>query len=187
MIIGIDEVGRGAWAGPLLFVAVGLDKDIDGLADSKKLTKKSRENLAEIIKKEAKFVGYGWVSPSEVDDLGLTKASELACQRALENAPDATKILVDGSINFCKEFSNSQCVIDGDDKIQQISAASIVAKVERDNFMAEQALIYPAYYFEKNVGYGTKAHMDAIRMVGLTPIHRWSYKPIKNFLDTYEA
>ncbi len=187
MIIGIDEVGRGAWAGPLLFVAVALGNEINGLADSKKLSKKTREKLALEIKQKAKFVGCGWVSPSEVDDLGLTKASELACIRALKDAPQAEKILIDGSINFCKELPNSECIIDGDDKIIEISAASIVAKVERDNFMALQAKIYPNYAFESNVGYGTKKHIDAIKLNGLTPIHRWSYKPIKNFLDNYEA
>lgn len=187
MIIGIDEVGRGAWAGPLLFVAVGLGEVVVGLADSKKLTKKTREVLAGEIKQKANFVGYGWVTPSEVDDLGLTKASELACKRALVGAPNTERILIDGSINFLKDLPNTECIIDGDDKVPEISAASIVAKVERDNFMAEQALIYPAYGFENNVGYGTKKHSEAIKANGLTPIHRWSFKPIKEFLDNYEA
>lgn len=187
MIIGIDEVGRGAWAGDMLFCAVALGEPITGLADSKVISKKKREELTEIIKQNASFIGYGWVSASEIDDLGLTKASQLACERAIEKAPKDAKIFIDGKVNFLSNNPQTECIVDGDATVPEISAASILAKVTRDKYMAEQAEKYPNYSFEKNVGYGTKAHMDSIKKYGLTPIHRWSYKPIKEFTDTYEA
>ncbi len=195
MIIGIDEVGRGAWAGSMLFCAVTLSNSIDGLADSKKLSKKQRQQLASQIKKSAKYIGYGWVTASEIDDYGLTKASKLACQRALKNAPRNAKILIDGKINFLQlsyDESDSlqyevECVVGGDGVVAEISAASIVAKVTRDEYMAEQAKIYPFYGFERNVGYGTKKHLDSIKEFGFSPLHRLSYKPLKDILNTYEA
>lgn len=186
-VIGIDEVGRGAWAGPMLFVAVALGSPINGLTDSKKLSRKQRNELAEQIKKLASYIGYGWVSASEIDDLGLTEASKLACKRALKKAPKSSQIMVDGNINYCAHMPNSKCVIDGDNKIPEISAASIVAKVARDDKMAELAKQYPNYRFDTNVGYGTLAHRQAIKDNGLTPIHRWSYKPIRQFTENYEA
>ena len=187
LIIGIDEVGRGAWAGPLVVGAVGLKTEIQGLVDSKLLTKKSRSILSSQIHQKAGFVGLGWVSPAEVDDLGLTKATTLACVRALENAPACEKIIIDGHFNYLPNLSNCETLVKGDLLVPAISAASIVAKVARDEFMQEQSNIYPEYCFKTNVGYGTKEHISAIRRVGLTPIHRWSYKPIREFMDTYET
>ena len=104
----------------------------------------------------------------------------------LKGAPKDIKILLDGKVNYLKGFPNAETVINGDDKFNEISAASIVAKVARDNFMAQQDVIYLNYNFVNNVGYGTKVHMQAIQKHGLTPLHRWSYKPIKQFLDNYE-
>lgn len=187
IVIGIDEVGRGAWAGPLVVGAVGLGKPIIGLADSKILSKSTRERLAKIIESEAELVGIGWVSPAEVDDHGLTKSMELACERALEKAPVNAKILLDGKVNFLKNRKNVEMIIDGDATVPEISAASIVAKVARDKFMAEQDSLYPGYGFDKNVGYGTKSHILAIERLGLTPIHRWSYKPIVKIINNYET
>ena len=186
-IIGIDEVGRGAWAGPLLFCAVILSSSIDGLADSKTLSKNQREFLTKKIKENTEFIGLGWVTPQEVDDMGLTKASTLACERAIRHAPKNTKILIDGSVNFLPLNKIAECVIGGDAKVPEISAASIVAKVERDSYMSKVDKLYENYNFRNNVGYGTKDHKEAIEKHGLTPIHRWSYKPIKAFLDSYEA
>ncbi len=186
-VIGIDEVGRGAWAGPMLFVAVVLKSPVLGLKDSKKLSKSQRNKLADEIKQKAGFVGYGWVSPSEIDDLGLTKASELACTRALVGAPDDHEIIVDGKINYCKNLPNTRCEVGGDNNIPEISAASIVAKVTRDARMAELDHELPGYGFIKNVGYGTKAHISAIDSLGLTPMHRWSYKPLLARMSNYET
>ena len=186
-IIGIDEAGRGAWAGPLVVGAVGLNTDIPGLMDSKLLSPIKRRRLSAEIKDLAFFFGIGWVSPSEVDDLGLTEATTLACRRALQGAPEVDKIIIDGHINYLPDIANSEFLIDGDNLQAAISAASIIAKVARDEYMAEQSKIFPEFGFETHVGYGTRKHSDAIKNNGLTPLHRWSFKPVKKFLEVYEA
>jgi ribonuclease HII len=186
-VIGIDEVGRGVWAGPLVVGAVILGKSIGGLKDSKLLSKKQREKLAVEINKSAEFIGIGWVSPQEVDDLGLTKATSLACIRALENSPKNTQVIIDGAINYLPENPYAKAIVNADESVSEVSAASIVAKVARDNYMTEQAEIYPNYGFETHVGYGTQKHIESIKQHGLTPLHRWSFKPIKKFMDSYEA
>lgn len=186
-MIGVDEVGRGAWAGPLVVGAVLLGQEITGLADSKTLSKTSRQDLAKKITANAKFVGLGWVSPSEVDDLGLTKATTLACERVLEGAPKNIEIIIDGSFNYLPDIKLAKPMVNADESIPAVSAASIVAKVARDKYMEEQAKIYPEYGFEAHVGYGTKRHHEAIKKYGLTPLHRWSFKPIKDIMDNYEA
>ncbi len=190
--LGIDEVGRGAWAGSMLFCGVVLAKKIDGLSDSKKLAKAKREKYAEQIKKSASWIGYGWVSASEIDDLGLTKASELACKRVLSNLPiyfqEKCLIMLDGKINYLKDSNYKvTCLVNGDQSVPEISAASIIAKVTRDEYMIKQAKIYQLYNFDKNVGYGTKQHLTALQTHGFTPIHRLSYKPLKDILNNYEA
>lgn len=186
-VIGIDEVGRGAWAGPLVVGAVLLAEKIPGLNDSKKLTKAQRIRLAQTIHHSALFVGLGWVSASEVDDLGLTQATSLACERALENAPLGVDIIIDGSVNYLPNRKNCTILINGDALEPAISAASIVAKVARDEFMAQQDDMFEGYNFASHVGYGTRAHLVALQKNGLTPIHRWSYKPLKRMLDEYET
>ena len=186
-IIGVDEVGRGAWAGPLVVGAVLLNEGISKIADSKTLSAKIREQLNEDIIKKADFVGLGWATALEVDDLGLTKATTLACKRALKNSPKNTTITIDGSFNYLPENKLVKTVVNADAKVRSVSAASIVAKVARDKYMKEQAVLYKNYGFESNVGYGTTKHCEAIKKYGLTPIHRWSYKPIKDFMDNYET
>lgn len=188
--VGIDEVGRGCWAGPLVAGAVILRGSIDGLRDSKKLSKKRREILAAEIHDRA-YVGIGWVRPDEVDDIGLTKAVQLAmlrAMRALHEQVDAyDEIIIDGNHNF---FANVQglktdavsTMIKADDLVPAVSAASIAAKVARDNYMAEMSVQYPDYRFDVNVGYGTAAHQAALKLHGVTNIHRKSYKPIQALL-----
>ncbi len=148
-MLGIDEVGRGCWAGPLVVGAVVLAKPIMGLKDSKKLSQLRRQQLASDIYTKASAVGLGWVSSSEIDNLGLTESTRLALLRAIKqiNVP-FDEIIIDGNYNYLADDSRARTVIRADDKIAAVSAASIVAKVARDNFMTEAALTYPDYGFE---------------------------------------
>lgn len=183
MIVGIDEVGRGPWAGPLVFGAVVLgDVEINGLTDSKKLSKKRREALSTEIYEKAKAVGLGWVSAAEIDEIGLGRSLTLACKRALEGIDvPYHQIIIDGTINFLKDTGKGPYVTTlakADLLVPSVSAASIVAKVARDQFMASQDEIYDRYGFASHVGYGTAAHQAAIAEYGITPLHRKSFAPI---------
>lgn len=189
--VGIDEVGRGCWAGPLVAGAVVLRETIEGLRDSKKLSKKRREAITFEIHEKA-FVGLGWVRPAEIDDIGITKAVRLAMLRAVKDLHSKTdgydEIIIDGNFNFFANVqglhtANIQTMIRADDAVPAVSAASIAAKVARDNYMAGLAAQYPQYVFEKNVGYGTNAHIEALRMHGITAEHRKSFAPIKRLYD----
>ena len=190
-ILGIDEVGRGPLAGPLVVGAVILPDELpdwaEELNDSKKLTFKKRAKLSEIILNEAVATGLGFVSPFELDELGMVPALKLASRRAIEemsgSSMKCSKIIIDGNINFLsgtKLESITTTLIKGDALVKEISAASIIAKVARDNYMIELGVKYPGYGFEKHMGYGTKAHVDAIKTLGLTPEHRLSFEPCKS-------
>jgi ribonuclease HII len=182
-IVGIDEVGRGCWAGPLVAGAVLLARPIPGLKDSKKLSKIQRERLAKIIHEEALAVGLGWVWPEAIDSGGITAAVKSAMQQALAAiSQDYDEIIVDGNINYFADNSKARAVIKADDLFPSVSAASIVAKVARDNYMDEIAVTYPGYGFDKHVGYGTALHIAGLKALGVTDIHRKSYKPIKVML-----
>lgn len=190
MIVGIDEVGRGPWAGPLVFGAVVLGgAPIEGLTDSKKLTKKRREVLSEEIMARAAAVGLGWVSAAEIDEIGLSASLSLACRRALEAITvPYNNIVIDGTVNFLKETGKGPYVTTmakADLLVPSVSAASIVAKVARDQFMLAQDEIYPGYDFGSHVGYGTRGHRQAIEKLGITPLHRKSFAPIATYLHTY--
>ncbi len=180
MILGIDEVGRGPWAGPLVVGACILPDNyqIDGLTDSKLLSKKKRERLSELIMAQAIGYGLGWVSAKEIDEVGLSKSLTLATKRALSNitAP-YDKIIIDGIFDFLGDPRVS--VLKQADKIvPAVSAASIIAKVARDNYMIEAAELYPSYGFENHVGYGTAKHIEAIKKFGACKEHRLSFKPL---------
>ena len=193
LIAGVDEAGRGPWVGPVAAGAViFLQRPIheylaSHLDDSKKLSAKQREKLYEIIKKEAEkknlAYGIGLASAQEIDEMNILQATFLAMQRALKNLgiePDTA--LIDGNRTPANFTCRCQSVIKGDSKSYSIAAASIMAKVYRDRLMQEMALKYPHYGFEKNAGYGTKEHIEALKKYGITPEHRTSYKPIKELL-----
>jgi ribonuclease HII len=181
MILGIDEVGRGPWAGPLVVGAVVLGDDIASLTDSKKLSASRREALATAINKTAS-VGLGWVHADELDELGLGEALRVATIRAVEQiSVPYTDIIIDGTINFLAATGKGAYVTTmakADLLIPAVSAASIVAKVARDQFMKDQEERYPGYGFDRHVGYGTAAHREALDRLGPSPIHRYSFAPI---------
>lgn len=186
MVVGIDEVGRGPWAGPLVFGAVVLgDAEIAGLTDSKKLTKRRRETLADEIIEKAAATGLGWVSAAELDEHGMSEALKTACRRALEQitAP-YQQIILDGTINFLKDTGKGPYVTTlakADLLVPSVSAASIIAKVARDRYMAEQDELYPGYGFGSHAGYGTAGHREAIDRLGVTPLHRLSFAPLVKY------
>jgi ribonuclease HII len=193
-IVGIDEVGRGCWAGPLVAAAVVLRRPIAGLTDSKLLSRAQRERLAVLIYEYA-AVGVGWVSPGEVDELGLTAAVARAMSLAVE-ALDLSgeiydEVVIDGNYNYLSNYVwprarspaiKVQTMVKADLKVAAVSAASIVAKVARDNFMTDAARQYPAYQFESHVGYGTSVHLERLKLHGVCPLHRLSYKPIQRIV-----
>ncbi|MDL2363426.1 MAG: ribonuclease HII [Patescibacteria group bacterium] len=182
-IVGIDEVGRGCWAGPVVAGAVILHQAIPGLADSKVLTKKQRELLAVQIHATAQAVGLGWVTAAEVDALGLTAAVRLAMQQALAAITEPYDgIIIDGNYNFLHEYRASEAIVKADGTIPCVSAASIIAKVARDAYMAE---LHDAelYGYKTHVGYGTKLHQERLRLHGVSGQHRKSFKPIAALLQ----
>lgn len=186
MILGIDEVGRGSWAGPLVVGAVVLgDTTIEGLTDSKKLTKKQREALDLQIRSSARGYGLGWVMPAEIDQLGLSASLRLATIRAVEQITVSYhEIIIDGTINFLSETGKGRYVTTlkkADLLIPSVSAAAIIAKVARDAYMKKQDSVYPGYKFGSHVGYGTAAHRQAIERLGVTPLHRLSFAPLAKY------
>jgi ribonuclease HII len=186
MILGIDEVGRGPWAGPLVIGAVVLGGvEIDGLTDSKKLSKKRRDELDVVIREQADGYGLGWVDAAEIDEIGLSASLVLATRRAVEQIKvPYHEIIIDGTINFLKDTSKANYVTTlkkADLLIPSVSAASIIAKVARDNYMTEQDKLYPQYKFSSHVGYGTAVHRAAIDEYGVTPLHRLSFAPLAKY------
>lgn len=189
-ILGIDEVGRGPLAGPLVVGAVILPEDekewYKELRDSKKLSPKKRERLDSLIRTDA-TVGLGWVTNIEIDDVGISEALHLATRRAVEEVQKQrtpfSQIIIDGKINFLKNTALARyvsTVVKADDLIREVSAASIVAKVARDKYMVGLAEKYPEYGFEKHMGYGTVKHRQAIAEKGICPEHRCSFEPCKS-------
>tara|TARA_B100000768_G_C11195990_1_gene339506 strand:+ start:171 stop:815 length:645 start_codon:yes stop_codon:yes gene_type:complete len=183
-VAGVDEVGRGPLAGPVVAAAVILDKNNIpvGLNDSKKLSKKRREELfVQIL--ETSIYSIGEASVIEIDKLNIYHASHLAMCRAINGLPDEPQYaLIDGNKVPEKLQTPALAVVKGDSKSLSISAASIVAKVSRDNYMVDLAQHYPEYGWEKNAGYPTKAHIFALKKCGVTPHHRVSFRPVHNIL-----
>lgn len=186
-IVGIDEVGRGPLAGPVTLCACVVRADFDmsafaGIKDSKKLSPHRREEWFQKIAalKALGHLDFAHVSvpADEIDAIGIAPAIRKAlagCLDALGAAPESTEVLLDGSLKAPDRFVAQKTIIKGDEKVPVISAASIVAKVMRDRYMEEQGKIYPAYGFEVHKGYGTSAHIKAIKANGPTPLHRRSF------------
>lgn len=182
MIIGIDEVGRGCLFGSVVAAAVILPKDfhLPKLTDSKKLTAKKRQELCVIITQKCQW-SVAEVSPKIIDEINILQATMQAMQDAVGKlGVPYTKVLVDG--NKCPKLPKCQAIIKGDLSEPVISAASIVAKVWRDNQMIKIAKKYPNYGFEKHKGYGTKTHLEALKNYGILPEHRKSFAPVKALL-----
>lgn len=184
VFVGIDEVGRGAWAGPVVAAAVILPfgLDIDGVNDSKKLSPLRRRAVDRKIRRHALAIGIGWVHAHEVDTLGLAAAIILSGTRAID-AIDTTydNVLLDGSDNYLQASHNSASLVRGDSILPQVAAASIIAKVARDRYVERLDVTFPNHKFANHKGYGTAIHSQALAEFGVTKHHRLSYKPIRVF------
>ena len=177
LLCGVDEAGRGPLAGPVCAAAVILPQncEIEGLNDSKKLTEKKREALFDVICAAAVSYGIAFATVEEIEEYNILGATFMAMNRAvamLDPVPELA--LIDGNRNTGIQIP-SRCIVGGDGKCADIAAASVLAKVTRDRYMRQMAELYPQYGFEKHKGYGTKAHYDAIRAYGPSPIHRPSF------------
>lgn len=184
-IAGIDEAGRGAWAGPVCAAAVIMPKGlmIEGVDDSKKLSEKKREELFEKIKTSCISYGVGLVSADEIDRINILAATKKAMLMALAMLdPKPDFLMIDGKGMGLDTKIQQLSIIDGDALSHSIAAASIIAKVTRDRLMREYAKEYPGYAFERHVGYGTKKHQEVLAQKGVLEIHRKTYAPIKKII-----
>lgn len=189
-VVGVDEVGAGALAGPVVSCAVVLPSSplFEGLNDSKKLTAARRREISgSILATSGVVVGYGEISSGDVDKLGILEARLLAMRLAVSEVLSKSRnklelLLVDGDrlLEECPiPLESQQCIVGGDGKCAAIAAASIIAKVSRDHQMAEAGKTWPVYGFERHAGYGTRAHMEALMLHGPCDLHRLSYKPVR--------
>ncbi|WAA13618.1 ribonuclease HII [Fervidibacillus halotolerans] len=184
-IAGIDEVGRGPLAGPVVAAAVILPDDfrLQSINDSKQLSPKKREQLYEQILRQAISVGIGMVDHEEIDRINIYQATKKAMNMAIKQlSPLPDYLLIDGMNIDCPISQTS--IVKGDARSLSIASASIVAKVRRDRMMIQYGKTYPEYGFERNMGYGTKEHLEAINRFGPSPIHRKTFAPIKQFFDS---
>ncbi|MBF1135510.1 MAG: ribonuclease HII [[Eubacterium] sulci] len=192
LIAGVDEVGRGPLAGPVVAAACIFDRDVDivGIDDSKKLSEKKREQFFAEIKDKALAYGIGEASCEVIDEINILEATKLAMKRAIDEADkmleskgrDRIQIVIFDAVKINDLKKEQMSVIKGDQTYFSVAAASILAKVTRDNLMKEYDKVYPEYGFASNKGYGTKAHYEGIKKAGITEIHRKSF--LKN-LDTH--
>ena len=184
LVAGVDEAGRGPLAGPVVAAAVILDPGarIQGLADSKKLTEGKRRDLEQQIKEKALAWSIASVSHEEIDQLNILNASMLAMKKAIESLEVSPEhVQVDG--NRCPDVACSvEAIVKGDSLVEAIGAASILAKVRRDQIMMQMDELYPGYGFAKHKGYPTRQHVEALQNLGVCDIHRRSYAPVRNCL-----
>ena len=183
LVAGVDEAGRGPLAGPVFAAAVILDdmSPISGLADSKKLSPKKRDQLYDIIKARALCFCVATASVHEIDQLNILQATLLAMQRAIKGLRlKPMKVLVDGNRLPVLDI-RAEAIVKGDSKVASISAASILAKVERDRWCVEMDSQYPLYGFAIHKGYGTRFHLDALKAHGPCPLHRSSFAPVAQY------
>ncbi|MBS4207642.1 ribonuclease HII [Bacillus sp. FJAT-50079] len=180
-IAGIDEVGRGPLAGPVVSAAVILrpDQYIEGLDDSKKMSGKNRNKLYEQIKEEAVAIGIGVIYSDEIDQINIFEATKKSMLQAIKQLSQEPDLLLIDALHLNTPYTE-QSIVKGDANSISIAAASIIAKVTRDRMMAEYDKQYPGYGFAQHMGYGTKAHLAAIDAFGACPIHRKSFEPIKS-------
>jgi ribonuclease HII len=189
LIVGVDEVGRGCLAGPVVAGAVVLPEKFRRrkswlLKDSKLLTRQQREAADQGIRGVALAVGLGWADAAIIDEYGLTYAVRLAMRQAVEQISlDYQKIIIDGHYNFLSHDKRSVTLIKADAKVPAVSAASIVAKVARDNYMRQICNEYPDYGFDSHVGYGTPLHLERLRLHGASRLHRRSFMPVQALLE----
>jgi ribonuclease HII len=189
LVAGVDEAGRGPLAGPVVAAAVILDplRPIDGLADSKILSERQRDSLFEIIKAVALSWSVGVASVEEIDEFNILQATLLAMQRAVNGlAIQPNKVLIDGN-RLPDLLIPAQAIVKGDSKVKAISAASILAKVERDSIMVDYHQKYPDFSFHLHKGYGTGQHIIEIEQFGILPIHRKTFNPVKTLLSQQRA
>jgi ribonuclease HII len=180
-IAGIDEVGRGPLAGPVVAAAVILPQDfyLPGINDSKQLSETKRNEFYDVIREKAVSIGIGMIDAEEIDTINIYEATKKAMLYAISNLQRNPDYLLIDAMKLDTPYPQ-ESIIKGDSKSVSIAAASIVAKVTRDKLMKEYALTYPGYGFDKNAGYGTKGHLEGLKQSGVTPIHRKSFAPVRD-------
>ena len=183
LIAGVDEVGRGPLAGPVVAAAVILPEDffLAGLDDSKKLSEKKRQEFDEIIRREALAFSVSMINAIEIDEINIYEATKKAMKAAIASLNPKPDLLLIDAMKLDTPYP-TESIIKGDAISISIAAASIVAKVARDQLMKELSLSYPAYGFQQNMGYGTKEHIEAIKQHGITSYHRKSFAPVKDYI-----
>jgi len=186
-VAGIDEAGRGAWAGPVVVAAVILPKghkQVDGIMDSKLMTPAKRAELYDLITDFALDFGVGIIDHEIIDRVGILEATKLGAKEAVAMMKTKSDYLLVDALDLTKHLdSRQEAIIKGDQKIYSISCASVIAKVTRDNLMSALGGEYSKYGFEKHKGYGTKLHQEMLAAHGISNIHRQSYKPIKAYCE----
>jgi ribonuclease HII len=180
-IAGIDEVGRGPLAGPVVAAAVILPQDfyLPGINDSKQLSETKRNEFYDVIREKAVSIGIGMIDAEEIDTINIYEATKKAMLYAISNLQRNPDYLLIDAMKLDTPYPQ-ESIIKGDSKSVSIAAASVVAKVTRDKLMKEYALTYPGYGFDKNAGYGTKGHLEGLKQSGVTPIHRKSFAPVRD-------